>query len=112
MLQAAGVLAILSALGHGFLGDKTLRAQAIEPEHLKSFVRFCYQFGSAGWMVGGLLFLTAPSELSAESLRWLILITIPMYGFGAVVNAWFTRGRHFGWVMLAAIVGLALLSLR
>ena len=107
-LQAAGILAILAAIGHGYLGDRTLRAQPIADEHLKLFIRYCYQFGSLAWLIGGILFLTMPPELPASVQIWLVLIITPLYALGAVVNAWFTRGRHFGWVLLAAVVILSI----
>ena len=58
-LQAAGLFAIFTAIGHGYLGDQTL-----------------------GRQLGG-----TQREIN------------------------FTRGRHFGWVMLALIVLFAWLSL-
>jgi hypothetical protein len=29
------------------------------------------------------------------------------FGLAAIGNAWATRGRHFGWVALSVVVGLA-----
>jgi len=31
-----------------------------------------------------------------------------VFAFGALCNAWATRGRHFGWMALSAVVALAL----
>ena len=107
-LQIAGGLAIFAALGHSYFGDQTLRAQPFEPPHIKKFIRCCYQFGSLGWLAGGILLLLAPSVMTSDARFWLICVLVPVYGFGGVVNAWFTRGRHFGWVILAAVVLLAL----
>ena len=111
MLQAAGVLAIFSALGHGFLGDKTVREIDIEPRNLKNFIRLCFLFGTLGWVAGGVIFLTMPLFSSTEALV-LVAIIGPIYGFGALVNFWFTRGRHLGWVMLTVVVGLAVLGIQ
>lgn len=111
-LQIAGILAILSGIGHGYLGDKTIQAQAISPPETKNFIRACYQFGSLGWIVGGVLFVAAPFSPNSSAHMWTVFAFMPLFGFGSLVNLWFTKGRHFGWVMLAAIVILSLLSLK
>jgi hypothetical protein len=36
---------------------------------------------------------------------------VAVFGFAAAANAWATRGRFFGWVLLTALVGLALAGL-
>ncbi|MEM7130612.1 MAG: hypothetical protein AAF702_30085 [Chloroflexota bacterium] len=110
-LQCAGLLAILAAVGHGYLGDRALSTQPIEPLRMKNFIRFCYQFGSLGWLVGGVLLLFVPSIVEKGAQVWLVLPIILLYGVGACVNAWFTQGRHLGWVILVAIVGLALIGI-
>jgi hypothetical protein len=30
-----------------------------------------------------------------------------VFGFAALANAWATRGRHFGWMALGAVVALS-----
>lgn len=100
LLQTAGALAIFAAVGHGYLGDQTLRAQPLDPA-VKNFVRCCYQFGTAGWLAGGVLLLSA--EASGASGRWVAVGLVPLFGFASLTNLWFTRGRHLGWVLLAAV---------
>jgi hypothetical protein len=39
--------------------------------------------------------------------HWIVGAAVVIYGFGAIANAWAMRGRHFGWVALAIVVGLA-----
>ena len=111
-LQIAGILAIMAGIGHGYLGDATIKAQTISPPELKNFIRACYQFGSLGWIVGGALFLIAPFELHSSTHQWTVIAFIPLFAYGSLVNLWFTKGKHPGWVMLLAIVILSLLSLR
>lgn len=110
-LQIAGCVAVMAALGHGFLGDKMLAHQQISPPRLKNFIRLCYLFGSAGWLAGGVLFFIAPAVMSEAARWWIVLTFVPVYGFGALVNVWFTQGRHLGWVLLLVVVGLALLGM-
>lgn len=103
-LQVAGALAIFVAVGHGWMGDKALRAQPLAPA-TKNFVRAAYQFGTAGWLAGGALLL-ASTGFTDTNRHTLALVLLPLFGFGAAVNAWFTKGRHPGWVLLAVVCGL------
>jgi hypothetical protein len=38
-------------------------------------------------------------------------MSIVTYGFAAIGNAWATRGRHFGWIAMGIVVGLAAIGL-
>ena len=107
-IRIAGVLAMLAAMGHGYLGDKALAKVKIEPDNQKSFTRWCYQFGSFSWLVGGIVFLIAPDLLSGSERNILIVTFAPIYLFGALVNLWFTKARHPGWVMLLTVVVLSI----
>ena len=40
-------------------------------------------------------------------LRTLDTTLAIVFGFAGFANAWATRGRHFGWVCLSAVVALA-----
>ena len=111
-ITIAGILAIFAGVGHGYMGDKELAQQTIEPASLKPFMRCCYQFGTVGWLVGGVLFLLTPTYFNGQERMMLVYVLIPMYLFAAVVNAWFTRLRHIGWVMLMAVVIFALIGCR
>jgi len=39
--------------------------------------------------------------------HWIVVTLACVFGFGALGNAWVTRGRHFGWMALSAVVALA-----
>ncbi len=109
-IQVAGALAMIAAVGHGYLGDKQLAVQNISPPSLKPFLRCCYQFGSMGWLVGGVLLLLTPAYFTGQNRTVLVYALIPMFLFGSIVNAWFTRLRHMGWVMLFVVVVLAIMG--
>jgi len=109
-IRIAGVLAIFAAVGHGYLGDKMLANQKIEPANLKTFIRWCYQFGTIGWLAGAVLFLLAPIFFDDLTRRVVVFAVLPMYLFASFTNAWFTKLRHFGWVILLGIVVFAVLS--
>lgn len=109
-IRIAGVLAVFAAVGHGYLGDKMLVKQKFEPEHLKSFIRACYQFGSVAWLAGGILFLLVPNFLSGSERSIVVYCLVPVYLFASLVNAWFTKAKHPGWVMLLAVVVFAIMG--
>src|SRR5208337_4918279 len=106
--QCAGLAAIAVALIHGVLGETKVFARAtIEPARLRNLVRMCWQIGTVGWICGGVLLIAAPLMGSVPARHWIIAVTVAMYGFGLIGNAWIFRGRHFGWMALGAVVGLA-----
>jgi len=109
MLQIAGVLAILSGLVHGVLGETKVfpRAQ-IEPPWVRRLVRAVWHCGAVAWIGGGVLLIAAPTFGSEGARHWIIFMLAAVYGSAAIGNAVATRGRHFGWMVLAAVVVLTL----
>jgi hypothetical protein len=46
--------------------------------------------------------------MGSESARhWIVVTVIAIYVFAAAANAWWSRGRGFGWKALGAVVVLA-----
>jgi hypothetical protein len=90
ILQCAGVAGILVALIHGVLGETKVFARArIEPENLRTLIRLVWQAGT-------------------ESARhWIVVTTVAVYAFAVAANAWWSRGRGFGWKALSLVVVLA-----
>jgi hypothetical protein len=108
ILQCAGVAGILVALIHGVLGETKVFARArIEPEHLRTLIRLVWQAGTVAWIGGGVLLLAAPSLGSESARHWIVATIVAVYGFAAIANAWWSRGRGFGWKALGAVVVLA-----
>jgi hypothetical protein len=109
ILQCAGVAAIAVALIHGVLAETRLFAKAtIEPAHVKTLIRLVWQAGTVAWIGGGILLLAAPMMSSEPARHWIIVTTALVYAAGAGANAWWSRGRHFGWKALSAVIVLAL----
>src|SRR5262245_62811701 len=110
-LQAAGGLAILAAVIHGVLGETRVFAVArIEPARLRLLIRLVWQLSALAWACVGILLIAAPTMGSQVARDWIVAMAVVVYGFAALANAWATRGRFFGWVLLAAICVLALVG--
>jgi hypothetical protein len=108
LLQVSGAAAIVVAVIHGILGETRVFAHAtIEPVRLKTLIRLVWQAGTVAWIGGGVLLLAAPSMASEPARHWIVVTIIIVYGAGALANAWWSHGRHFGWMALGAVIVLA-----
>jgi hypothetical protein len=45
---------------------------------------------------------------SGQARHAIIGASAAIFGAAAAANAWSSRGRHFGWLLLSVVVGLAL----
>jgi hypothetical protein len=109
LLQCAGIAAIAVALIHGVLGETKVFARAtIEPPRLRTLIRLVWQAGTVAWIGGGVLLIAAPSMASEPARHWIVATLAAVYAFAAFANALATRGRHFGWAALSAVVALAI----
>jgi hypothetical protein len=108
LVQSAGVLALVAAIIHGVLAEtKIFPRIRIEPERLRVLIRLVWQCSTVAWMALAVLLIASPSFGSDTARQWVIAVSIVTFGLAAIGNAWATRGRHFGWVALTAVVGLA-----
>src|SRR5665811_390438 len=108
ILQCAGVAAIVVALIHGVLGETRVFARAsIEPARLRLLLRLVWQAGTVAWIGGGVLLIAAPWMASEPARHWIVVTIAMVYGAGALANAWWSHGRHFGWMALGAVIALA-----
>jgi hypothetical protein len=108
LLQCSGMAAIAAALVHGVLGETKVFARAtITPPRLRTLIRLVWQAGTVAWIGGGVLLIAAPLMASEPARHWIIATLACVFGFAALANAWAMRGRHFGWVVLSAVVALA-----
>jgi hypothetical protein len=107
-LQCAGAAAILVAIIHGVLGETKVFAKAtIQPERLRTLIRLVWQAGTVAWIGAGVLLIAAPSLGSETARHWIVLTVIAVYAFACAANAWWSRGRGFGWKALGVVVALA-----
>jgi hypothetical protein len=108
ILQCAGVAGIVVALIHGTLGETKVFARAtIEPARVRMLLRLVWQAGTVAWIGGGVLLIAAPWMASEPARHWIIATIVIVYGVGALANAYWSRGRHFGWMALSAVIALA-----
>lgn len=108
LLQCAGVGAIVVALIHGILGETKVFARArIEPERLRTLIRLVWQASTVAWIGCGVLLVATPWMDSGAARHWIVITMVCVFGFSACANAWATRGRHFGWMALSAVVAMA-----
>jgi hypothetical protein len=109
LLQCSGLGAIAVAITHGVLGETKVFARAtIEPARLRTLIRLVWQAGTVAWIGGGVLLIAAPWMASEPARHWIIVTLACVYAFAAFANAWASRGKHFGWMALSAVVALAL----
>ena len=108
-LQIAGVLAILAGLVHGVLGETKVFARVqIEPPWARRLLRAVWHCGVVAWIGGGVLLIAAPTFASEAARHWVIFVLVAVCGSAAIGNAVASRGRHFGWMVLSAVVALTL----
>ncbi len=111
LVQLAGILALTVSIAHGVLGETKVFSRArIEPERLRWLLRGVWQCSTVAWMSLAILLIAAP-KLGSEARHWIIAMSIVTFGFAAVGNAWATKGRHFGWVAMIVVIGLAAIGL-
>ncbi len=109
MLQCAGAGAILVAVIHGVLGEaKVFRAATISPPRLRFLIRLVWQLSTVAWIGGGVLLIAAPWMQSEAARHWIVATLAVVFATAAIGNAVATRGRHFGWLALSAVVALAI----
>ena len=101
-------LAIIVALIHGVLSETRIFPRVtIEPQRLRTLFRLVWQMPTVAWIAGGVLLIAAPWMESLPARHWIVATLAAVFGFAAFANAWATRGRHFGWMALSAVVVMA-----
>ena len=112
LLYASGILGLAAAFLHGWLGETRVFARVrIEPERMRRLMRLVWQASTVAWISLAILLIAAPKLGSEAARSWIIAMSIVTFGFAAIGNAWATRGRHFGWIAMSIVVGLAAIGL-
>lgn len=108
LLQCSGVLAIVVAVIHGVLTEtRVFPRVTIEPARMRTLFRLVWQIPTVAWIACGVLLIATPSMDSDTARHWMVVMFALLFAFSALGNAWGTRGKHFGWMMLSAVAALA-----
>ena len=118
-LIAAGIIGSGTALLHGILVQRlmvrpleaVLLADGKITAPVRRLVPPLLQFSTFAWLLGGLFLIAAPGLLGREARVATGLLVGGLYLFGAVANFLGTRGRHPGWMLMAAaliLIGIGL----
>ncbi len=110
-LQSAGLLAILVAILHGAIAELQVfpRAQIPSPR-TRRLLRMVWQASTVDWICIGALLIAAPGLGSESARHGIIAAAIVAYGYATIGNAVASRGRHPGWCLMAAVVGLSVVG--
>jgi hypothetical protein len=113
-LGTAGVIGSCVAVVHGiltqrfmvrpfeefFLADKRITAP------IRRLVPLLLHFSTVTWFLGGLALIAAAIWFEQDARLATGLFVGCLYSFGALGNLWATRGRHPGWMLMAAALVL------
>lgn len=112
-LTLAGAIGSTVAILHGVLIQRLmvkpltdLLAGARVSATIRRLVAPLLHFSTAVWLVGGLALIAAASGLHPHARLATALLVGTTYLYGAIGNLWATRGRHPGWILMAAALGL------
>ena len=117
-LLMAGVLGSCVAVIHGILTQrlmvKPLEALFVADGRIAAPIRrlipLLLHFSTVSWVLGGLALIVAARWFGPEARLATALCVGGLYLFGALGNFWGTRGRHPGWMLLAATLVLIFLG--
>jgi hypothetical protein len=79
-----------------FLADKRMAAS------IRRMVPLLLHFSTISWFLGGLALIAAAIWFGHDARLATGLFVGSLYLFGALGNLWATRGRHPGWMLMAA----------
>ena len=113
-LALAGLIGGATAIVHGIVTqrlmvepiDRRLTEAAGVSTTIRRIVPPLLHYSTYSWLVGGLALLIAATIAAAEARMAIGLLVGSMYFYAAVANLSATRGRHPGWMLMAAAVAL------
>lgn len=120
-LAMAGVVGGLTAVIHGVLihrlvvrpVEATFLAEPRTPRAIRRLVPLLMQFSTFAWLLGALALVVAARWFEPDARLITGVLVGGLYLFGALGNFWATRGRHPGWMLMAAalvLIGLGVTS--
>ena len=117
-LATAGIIGAGVAVVHGVLVQRLMvrpfEAFALADRTIagstRRLVPLLLHFSTIAWFLGGLALIAAALWFGQDVRLAISLMVGGAYLFGAIGNLWATRGRHPGWMLLAAALLLILLG--
>lgn len=110
-LIAAGVIGSVTAIIHGVLTQRFMVApldKAAADAHVSGQIRrlnaALLHYSTASWLACGLALIAAALWFDASARLVTALLVGGHFLYGAIGNAWATRGRHPGWMLMALAV--------
>jgi hypothetical protein len=109
-LGMAGLIGSIVAVVHGILTQR-LMVRPIEgflladrriSAPIRRLVPLLLHFSTIVWLLGGLALIAAAIWFDQDARLAAGLFVGSTYLFGALGNLWGTRGRHPGWMLMAA----------
>ena len=117
-LGTAGIIGAGVAVVHGVLVQR-LMVEPIEAfaaadksmaEPIRRLIPPLLHFSTIVWFLGGLALIAAANWFEQNTRRAISVFVGGCYTFGLIFNLWATRGRHPGWMLMAAALALILLG--
>jgi hypothetical protein len=117
-LAMAGIIGAGVAVVHGVLVQRLMvrpfEAFALADRRIagstRRLVPLLLHFSTIFWFLGGLALVAAANWFGPDVRLAISLFVGVSYLFGAIGNLWATRGRHPGWMLMAAALVLILLG--
>lgn len=119
LLSLAGLIGAATAIFHGIVThrlmvvpiDRRLADAAGVSMTIRRIVPPLLQYSTYSWLAGGIALVIAANVAGAETRLWISLLVGAEFLYAAIANLWATRGRHPGWVLMAAAVTLIAVDL-
>ena len=118
-LTLAGLIGAATAIFHGIvtqrlmvrpIGRRLADAAGVSST-IRRIVPPLLHYSTYSWLVGGIVLVIAANVAAAETRLWIALLVGSMFLYAAIANAWATRGRHPGWLLMALAVALIAVDL-
>jgi hypothetical protein len=120
-LALAGVVGAITAVIHGVLTQRlmvrpieaALAADGRVRAPVRRLVPLLLHFSTIAWLVGGVALIAAAGWFEPQARLATGLGVGGLYLYGALGNFWGTRGRHPGWMLMAAalvLIGVGITS--
>lgn len=113
-LTLAGIIGGITAVIHGVLTQRlmvrpieaALAADGRVAAPVRRLVPLLLHFSTIAWLLGGVALIAAAGWFGPQARLATGLCVGSLYLLGALGNLWGTRGRHPGWMLMTAALGL------